>query len=116
MGIKRYGSNGRYSSAVVHNDVLYLCGQTCDEDILDVKFQTQVVLKQIDDLLDSHGSDKEHILSATIYLKNIKDYDAMNEIWDAWVVKDKEPARACVEAKLADESILVEISIIAAIK
>ena len=82
MEIKRYGSNGRYSSAVVHNNVLYLCGQTCDEDILDVKFQTQVVLKQIDDLLESHGSDKENILSATIYLKNIKHYNEMNEIWE----------------------------------
>ena len=116
MDIKRYGSNGRYSSAVVHNNVLYLCGQTCDEEIMDVKFQTQVVLKQIDQLLNSHGSDKEHVLSATIYLKNIKDYDAMNEVWDAWVTEGHEPARACVEAKLADESILVEISIIAATK
>lgn len=116
MDIKRYGSNGRYSSAVVHNNVLYLCGQTCDEEIMDVKFQTQVVLKQIDQLLNSHGSDKEHVLSATIYLKHIKYYDAMNEVWDAWVTEGHEPARACVEAKLADESILVEISIIAAIK
>jgi enamine deaminase RidA (YjgF/YER057c/UK114 family) len=116
MEIKRFGSNGRYSSAVIHDHVLYLCGQTCDEDILDVKFQTQVVLKQIDDLLESHGSDKENILSATIYLKNIKDYNAMNEIWDSWITKGREPARACVEAKLADESILVEISIIAAVK
>lgn len=116
MEIKRYEGTGRMSRAVVHNETIYLCGQTCGEADKDVKEQTKEVLKKVEDLLNKYGSDKRHILSTTIYLKDIALFKDMNEVWDAWVEDGFEPARACVEAKMAREEILVELSVVAAVK
>ncbi|WP_432666502.1 RidA family protein [Wukongibacter baidiensis] len=116
MEIKRYEGTGRMSRAVVHNGTIYLCGQTCGDGDKDVKEQTKVVLEKIEDLLNKYGSDKNHILSTTIYLKEISLFQDMNEVWDAWVEDGFEPARACVEAKMAREEILVELSVVAAVK
>lgn len=112
MEIKRYENNGRMSRAVVHNNTVYLCGQTHGEG--DVKEQTKEILAKIEDLLNKYGSDKKHILSVTIYLRDIKDFAEMNSVWDAWVEQGFEPARACVEARLAREALLVEMSVTAA--
>lgn len=114
MEIKRYEGNGRMSRAVVHNNTVYLCGQTHAEG--DVKEQTTAILDKIEDLLNKYGSDKKHMLSVTIYLRDIKDFAEMNSVWDAWVEQGFEPARACVEARLARESLLVEMSVTAAVK
>ncbi len=116
MTIKRYEGTGRMSRAVVHNDTVYLCGQTCGEENTDVKEQTEVVLQKIENLLNQYGSDKKHILSTTIYLKNIEDFREMNEVWDSWVEEGFEPARACVEARMAREDLLVEMTVVAALK
>ena len=115
MEIKRYEGTGRMSRAVVHGDTIYLCGQTSREEA-DVQGQTKAVLGKIEDLLGKYGSDKDHILSATIYLKDMSLFDSMNQVWDAWVNDGHEPARCCVEAKMAADCILVEISLIAAVK
>ncbi|MTI67904.1 MAG: RidA family protein [Firmicutes bacterium] len=116
MEIKRYEGTGRMSRAIVHNNTIYLCGQTCGDKEKDVKEQTKVVLQKIEDLLEKYGSDKHHILSTTIYLKDMSLFEDMNEIWDSWVDEGFEPARACVEAKMARDYILVEMSVTAAVK
>jgi enamine deaminase RidA (YjgF/YER057c/UK114 family) len=116
MNIKRYEGTGRMSRAVVHNETVYLCGQTCGEENTDIKEQTKVVLEKIEKLLNKYGSDKNHILSTTIYLKNIRDFGEMNEVWDKWVEEGYEPARACVEARMAREDLLVEMTVVAALK
>ena len=114
MEIKRYEGTGRMSRAVVHNNTVYLCGQTHAEG--DVKEQTAEVLKKIEDLLNKYGSDKNHILSANINLRDMKDFADLNSVWDAWIEDGNEPAGACVEARMARESLLVEITIVAAVK
>ena len=115
MEIKRFETNNRTSKAVVHNNTLYLCGQVHAEG--DIKEQTLQTLAKVEALLNEYGSDKNHILSATIYLKDIAtDFAPMNEVWDAWFEENTAPARACVEAKMARECLLVEISVVAAIK
>ena len=114
MEIQRYEGTGRMSRAVVHNNTVYLCGQTHDEG--DIKEQTKMVLQKIEDLLNKYGSDKDHILSVTIYVKDMKDFADMNSVWDAWVAPGCEPARACVEARMARESLLVEMTVTAAVK
>jgi enamine deaminase RidA (YjgF/YER057c/UK114 family) len=53
-------------------------------------------------------------LSATIWLADMRDYDAMNAVWDAWVSPGNTPVRACVEARLAAPHWRVEIAVIAA--
>jgi len=67
-------------------------------------------------LLNEFGSDKEHILSATIYIKDMALFTDMNEIWDNWLEEEFKPVRACVEAQMARETLLFEVSIIAALK
>lgn len=116
MEIKRFEGTGRMSRAVVHNNTIYLCGQTHGEKDADVKEQTRVCLEKVEALLEKYGSDKKNILSTTIYLKDIELFQDMNSVWDAWVEDGFEPARACVEAKMAREDILVELSVIAAVK
>ena len=71
---------------------------------------------KVEELLNKYGSDKENILSITIYVKDMKDFADMNAVYDAWVAKGHEPARACVEAKMARENLLVEMSVVAAVK
>jgi len=116
MEIKRFEGTGRMSRVVEHNNTIYLCGQTCGEPDTDVKEQTRVVLQKIEDLLNNYGSDKQHILSVTIYLRDIALFSQMNEIWDAWVEPGFEPARACVEARMARDTLLVEMTVTAAKK
>lgn len=116
MEIKRFEGTGRMSRAVVHNNTVYLCGQTHGEAGTDVQEQTKVCLEKVEALLNKYGSDKQHILSVTIYLKDIALFQDMNSVWDAWVEDGYEPARACVEAKMAREDILVELTVTAATK
>ena len=116
MSINRMETGQRMSQIVVHNGTLYLAGQVAKSGEADVQEQTRTTLEKIETLLDQAGSDSQHILSAIIYLRDIKDFAAMNEVWDAWVPKGQAPARACVEARLARPDLLVEISIVAAVK
>ena len=71
-------------------------------------------LGRVDGALAEAGSDKSKLLSATIWLADIRTFEEMNKVWDAWVSPGNTPARACVEAKLARSNLLVEIGIIAA--
>ena len=116
MTITRLGTERRrMSKIVIHNDTVYLCGQVAKSSDDDINEQTRTMLDKVDDLLKQAGSDRQHILSATIYLKDMKYFSAMNEVWDAWVIEGHSPARACVEANLARAELLVEISVIAAV-
>ena len=105
----------RMSKIVIHNDTVYLCGQVAKDSDDDIKEQTGTMLEKVDDLLKRAGSDREHILSATIYIKDMKYFAEMNEVWDAWVIEGHSPARACVQASLARAELLVEVSVIAAL-
>jgi enamine deaminase RidA (YjgF/YER057c/UK114 family) len=115
MSIKRLEVGKRLSQAVVHGDTVYLAGIVADDYDADVKVQTAQVLGKIDRLLASVASDKRKILTATVWLAEIGDYDAMNSVWDEWVPTGETPARACVEARLANPKIRVEIRVTAAI-
>lgn len=80
----------------------------------DVTGQTRAILAEIDRLLGKCGSSKNKILSATIYLADMKTFAAMNQAWDAWGPAGHTSARATVEAKLAGPEYLVEIAVVAA--
>ncbi|MCE2596795.1 RidA family protein [Motilimonas cestriensis] len=112
--IERQETKQRMSRIVKHNGTIYLCGQVCADASKDITEQTQTMLNKVETLLLQSGSDKQHMLSATIYLKTMDDFAAMNEVWDNWVEPGHAPARACVTANMAREALLVEISVIAA--
>lgn len=114
--IERMEVGQRMSRIVKHNETVYLCGQVGADANTDIAEQTKTMLDKVDVLLDQAGSDKSYILSATIYLRDMKDFTAMNAVWDAWIPQGHAPARACVEARLARAELLVEISVVAAIK
>lgn len=116
MTIKRIDTKQRMSRIVIHNDTIYLCGQVAEDATKDIQEQTRTMLDKVDVLLTQAGSDRKHILSATIYIKSMKLFSQMNEIWDNWVPKGHAPARACVEASMARDELLVEISVVAAVK
>jgi enamine deaminase RidA (YjgF/YER057c/UK114 family) len=114
--IKRIEPGPRMSEAVIHGGKVYTAGIVADTMVgKSVMLQTQDILKQIDAILASAGSDKTKILKANIWLTNIATFDQMNQAWDTWVVAGKTPARATVEAKLAAPGYDVEIMIEAAI-
>ena len=111
--IKRTEPGTILSKAVEYHGFVYLQGVTAKDTSKDIKGQTADVLAQIDQLLETHGTDKTRLLQALIWVKNIRDRDAMNEVWTAWLPKGGAPARACVQAELANPSILVEIMVTA---
>ncbi len=116
MSISRIGTDRRrMSKIVIHNDTIYLCGQVAKDSDAGIKEQTQTMLDKVDDLLEQAGSDRKHILSATIYVKDMMYFKEMNEVWDAWVIEGYSPARACVAASMARPELLVEISVVAAV-
>lgn len=117
MSITRLGTERRrMSRIVIHNDTVYLCGQVAKDSNAGIKEQTRTMLEKVDELLDQAGSDREHILSATLYIKDMQYFKEMNEVWDDWVIEGHSPARACVAAQMARPELLVEVSVIAAVK
>lgn len=114
--IIRIDAGKRMSEATVYNGVAYLAGQIPEDTTQDIYGQTKQVLAAIDNLLAQVGSDKSQILMAQIFLADMQDFAGMNQAWDEWVIAGQAPARATVEAKLADTNWKVEIVVKAAVK
>lgn len=111
--ITRLYTGKRMSQAVIHGDLIWLAGQ-CGTPGEDITRQTEESLEKVDRLLAEAGSDRSRLLSATVWLADMRDYDAMNAVWDAWVPKGTAPARACGESRLGGTGYIVEIICIAA--
>ena len=115
MTIVRHNVGKRLSEIVVHGNTVYLAGEVPDDTGDDITAQTRQVLAKIDKLLAQVGSDKSKLLSAQIFLPNMADFAGMNAAWEAWVVAGQTPARATIEAKLANPAYKVEIMCVAAL-
>jgi enamine deaminase RidA (YjgF/YER057c/UK114 family) len=115
MNIQRFNVGKRLSELVIHGNTVYLAGEVPDDGTKDITGQTEEVLAKIDKLLKMAGSDKSKLLSAQIFLPDMKDYMGMNTAWEKWVVPGQTPARATVEAKLANPAFKVEIMCVAAL-
>lgn len=115
MHIERNKTRTRLSDSVIFNGMIFLTGQVAEDPHADITVQTQQVLARIERLLEAAGSDKSHMLKATIYLAGVGDFAAMNAVWDAWVDGDNPPARTTVEARLAAPAYKVEITVVAAV-
>lgn len=114
MAIQRLHPGPRMSQAVIHNGVVHLAGQVGAPGE-DVTSQTRAVLGAIDTLLAEAGTDKSHLLSATIWLADISEFGAMNSVWEAWIDPAHPPARATGEVRLATPDYKVEIIVTAAL-
>ena len=114
MTIERHKVGARMSQAVAYGSTVYLAGQVGDTPTADVGQQTREILRKIDELLAAAGTDNSKLLSATIWLSDMRYFNDMNAVWDAWVSPGNTPARATVEAKLAAPQYTVEIMVTAA--
>ena len=114
MSITRHEPSKIYSKVVEANNFVYTSGIVADDITQDAKGQTTQILKELDRLLKLAGTDKTKVVSATIWLTDIRNRDAMNEAWNAWTGGQNLPGRACITAALADPRMLVEIAVIAA--
>ncbi len=113
--IKRLHPGTRFSLAVVANGVVTTAGIVAKNAQGDVKEQTRDVLAQIDALLAEAGSSVSKLLTANIWLSDMANFAAMNEIWDSWIDRNNLPVRATVELRLAAPTLLVEIQVTAVV-
>ena len=113
MNIVRHKPSKILSGAVEANGMVFVAGTTARKLPATVKSQTEEILGSIDALLAAAGSDKSKIVSATIWVTDIRFRDEMNEAWLAWVDPANLPARACIQAALANPQMFVEIAVIA---
>jgi enamine deaminase RidA (YjgF/YER057c/UK114 family) len=115
MSVERFETGPRMSQAVVHGNTVYLAGVVANNAGGEsVTKQTQDILATIDKHLAKAGSNKSKLLSATIYITDMRAFAEMNAVWDAWVSPGNTPARATVEARLANPQYTVEIMVTAA--
>jgi len=114
--IDRHDSSTRMSQIVVCNGMAYLAGQVATDADADIKTQTQQVLQKIDDCLAKAGTNRDRLVSAMIWLRDIdNDFAPMNEVWEAWIADHGKPARATVQGSLATPKLKVEIQVTAAL-
>ena len=110
---KTSGNGPRMSRCVVKGDMVYVAGLTASDRSADIKGQTQKILDKIDDYLSQAGTDKSKLLQANLWITDMANFSAMNEVWNAWVDPENPPVRACVKADLAVPELLVEIMVTA---
>jgi len=114
MAIERYNFNGRFHEAVIHNGTLYLSGSVAAGAT--VTEQATKIFESLDAALTKYGSDKEHVLSGSVYLTDMSTFNEFNAVWNAFFNEGTHPVRTCIGAALANPDYLVEITLVAAIK
>ena len=115
QGLRRFHVGDRLSEMTIFNGTVYLAGQVAADATQDIRGQTRQVLAAIDKLLAEAGTDNAHILMCQIFIKDLADFPAMNEVWEDWLPPGDAPPRATVQATLAKPEWRVEMVITAAI-
>ena len=115
QGLRRFHVGDRLSEMTIFNGTVYLAGQVASDATQDIRGQTTQVLHAIDKLLAEAGTDKAHILMCQIFIKDLADFPAMNEVWEDWLPPGDAPPRATVQANLAKPDWKVEMVVTAAV-
>jgi 2-iminobutanoate/2-iminopropanoate deaminase len=109
---------GPYSQAIRAQGLIFTSGQIAIDPATaqivagDVSMQTDRVLKNLAAILQASGSSLEKVLRCTVFLKNMGDFAAMNEVYGRYF-KQAPPARSTVEVARLPKDVLVEIDVIA---
>ena len=109
---------GPYSQAIKANGLVFVSGQVAidpsNQQVIsgDVTAQTERVLKNLSGILKAAGSGLEKVLRSTVFLKNMGDFAAMNEVYGKHFSSNP-PARSTVEVARLPKDVLVEIDVIA---
>lgn len=110
--IKRFNCSARAASLVISGSSVETSGLVATaSNAFDIQAQTRSVLQQAEKLFESAGLSKANITRIQIWLADMNDFSAMNEVYDAWVDKNNLPVRACVGAALASDYYLIEIQV-----
>ena len=115
QGLRRFHVGDRLSEMTIFNNTVYLAGQVAADATQDMRGQTAQVLAAIDKLLAEAGTDKAHILMCQIFVKDLAEFPAMNEVWEDWLPPGDAPPRATVQANLARPDWKVEMVVTAAV-
>lgn len=114
--IVRLVTNARRGRAAICNGIVFLGGQAADDRGVGIYEQTTQALAKLEKFLATAGSDKRHLLSVQIWLKDIqRDFAGMNQVWDAWIDPADAPARATAQCEMAAPDVLIEIIATAAV-
>jgi 2-iminobutanoate/2-iminopropanoate deaminase len=108
---------GPYVQAIQVGDFIYTSGQiplTPEGEIVggDIKTQTHQVLKNISAVLDAAGSDLQHVVKTTLFIKDMEQFATINEIYGQYFT-DHKPARSCVEVARLPKDVLIEMEVVA---
>ncbi len=112
---------GHYSSAVVHNGLIFVSGQlprdtvTGEVETGAIELQTELALRNVEAILIASGSDLNHVLQFTIYVSEMELWDKVNEVYKK-ILGEHKPARAIVPVKDLHFGTKIEIQAIAAVK
>lgn len=112
---------GHYSPAVVHNGLIFVSGQlprnaeTGEVETGAIEAQTELALRNVEQILLEAGSDLNHVLQMTIYVSEMELWDRVNETY-ARILGEHKPARAIVPVKDLHFGTKIEIQAIAAVK
>jgi 2-iminobutanoate/2-iminopropanoate deaminase len=111
---------GPYSQGIIVNNLFYSSGQiplTAEGSLVtgDIKEQAHQVFKNLQAVLEAAGASLETVVKTTVFIKNMDDFAALNEVYGEYFSTHK-PARSCVEVARLPKDVLVEIEVIALVK
>ncbi len=112
---------GPYSQAVKCENLLFISGQIpIDPETQEmvkggIEEQTKQVMENIKAIIEEAGINMEHIVKTTIFLKNLNDFQTVNEIYGSYF-KEHKPARATIEVSNLPKGALIEIEAVACIE
>lgn len=111
---------GPYSQAVKVGNLLFISGQIARDPATgelvqgDIKAQTRQIMENIKEILAAAGASLDHVVKATIFLGDINDFAAVNEVYGAYFSADP-PARSCVQVAALPKGVPIEIEMIAVV-
>ncbi|MEH7491736.1 2-iminobutanoate/2-iminopropanoate deaminase [Neobacillus sp. 3P2-tot-E-2] len=111
---------GPYSQGIIVNNLFYSSGQiplTAEGAMIEggIKEQTHQVFSNLEAVLTAAGASFETVVKATVFIKSMDDFAAINEVYGEYFSTNK-PARSCVEVARLPKDALVEIEVIALVK
>ncbi|ENQ3080782.1 RidA family protein [Bacillus multifaciens] len=111
---------GPYSQGMIVNNMFYSSGQiplTVNGEVVtgDIKDQTELVFQNLKAVLTEAGASFETVVKTTVFLKDMNDFDAVNEVYSTYFSTNK-PARSCVQVVKLPKDVSVEIEVIAFVK
>ena len=108
---------GPYSQGVIVGDFVYTSGQiplnpVTGELVTDIKLATKQSMENIKAILEEAGTSLKNVVKTSIFLKDLNDFEAVNEVYGTYFIENK-PARSCVQVAKLPKDAVIEIEAIA---